>query len=120
PWGLARSRLAVAVASYVNPAGGMLDLAAEWVERCAAILEESEAGRIDERTAMAMVSRLRGVTDQELCREAAALAARRYIESLEAGNRPGIGQMRRMMDRAVRDADPDGVARRRNEAKLDR
>src|SRR5699024_3580776 len=57
---------------------------------------------------------------QELCREAAALAARRYIESLEAGNRPGIGQMRRMMDRAVRDVDPDGVARRRNEAKLDR
>lgn len=120
PWELARSELAVGLAIHVNRAGAMLDLAVELVERCPAILEEIEAGRIDERTAMAMVSRLRGVTDQELCREAAALAARRYIESLEAGNRPGIGQMRRMMDRAVRDADPDGVARRRNEAKLDR
>src|SRR5699024_9232206 len=74
PWELARSELAVGLAIHVNRAGAMLDLAVELVERCPAILEEIEAGRIDERTAMAMVSRLRGVTDQELCREAAALA----------------------------------------------
>src|SRR5699024_10318323 len=79
PWECARSELAVGLAIHVNRAGAMLDLAVELVERCPAILEEIEAGRIDERTAMAMVSRLRGVTDQELCREAAALAARRYI-----------------------------------------
>ena len=70
PWELARSELAVGLAIHVNRAGAMLDLAVELVERCPAILEEIEAGRIDERTAMAMVSRLRGVTDQELCREA--------------------------------------------------
>lgn len=120
PWELARSELAVALAIHVNRAGAMLDLSVELVERCPAILEEIEAGRIDERTAATMVSRLRGVTDDELCREAAALAARRYIESLEAGNRPGLNQLRRMVDRSVREVDPDGVARRRNEALLDR
>ncbi|MEH6821338.1 MAG: DUF222 domain-containing protein [Dietzia psychralcaliphila] len=116
PWELARSELAVTLGVHANRAGSMVDLAVELVERCPAILEEIESGRIDERTAGTMVSCLRGVTDDALCRDAAELAARRYVESLDAGNRPGLGQLRRMMDRAVRRVDPDGVRRRQQEA----
>lgn len=116
PWELARSELAVALAMHVNRAGAMVDLSIELVERAPAILDEVASGRIDERTAGTMVSCLRGVTDDELCRDAAALAAKRYVESLDSGNRPGLGQLRRMMDRAVRSVDPDGVRRRQSEA----
>lgn len=116
PWELARSELAVALGIHANRAGAMVDLSIELVERCPAILAEIEAGRIDERTASTMVNCLRGVTDDDLCREAAELAARRYIESLDSGSRPGLEQLRRMMDRAVRQVDPDGVRRRRAEA----
>ncbi|MDX2356454.1 HNH endonuclease signature motif containing protein [Dietzia sp. PP-33] len=116
PWELARSELAVALGVHANRAGAMVDLSIELVERCPAILEEIESGRIDERTASTMVGCLRGVTDDDLCRAAAEIAARRYVESLEAGGRLGRGQLRRMMDRAVRGVDPDGVRRRRNEA----
>lgn len=116
PWELARSELAVALGIHANRAGAMVDLSVELVERCPAILEEIESGRIDERTASVMVSCLRGVTDDELCRAAAEIAARRYVESLDAGSRPGLGQLRRMMDRAVRQVDPDGVCRRQGEA----
>ena len=116
PWELARSELAVALRIHINRAGAMVDLAIELVERCPAILEEIESGRIDERTASVMVGCLRGVTDDELCRAAAEIATRRYVESLDSGSRAGLGQLRRMMDRAVRQVDPDGVRRRRSEA----
>ncbi|HMT48988.1 MAG TPA: DUF222 domain-containing protein, partial [Dietzia sp.] len=116
PWELARSELAVALGIHANRAGAMVDLSVELVERCPAVLEEIESGRIDERTAAVMVGCLRGVTDDGLCRAAAELAARRFVESLNSGSRPGLGQLRRMMDRAVRQVDPEGVRRRRSEA----
>lgn len=120
PWAVARDELAARLTQPCGRIGAMLDFAIDLHERCPAVLRGMDDGLLAERTATDIVSRLRGVDDTEVCREIAEELMARLSAEFEAGRRLGRAAVRNLADDVVREFDPEGVRRRREEAHRDR
>src|SRR5699024_5699715 len=100
-------------------AATMVSLSVDLTERYPAVLAALAAGRLDQRAAELLARQMRTVDPAVLSRvQQEAVDA--YLAAIEAGERPGEGAVRGMVDEIIARHDADGIRQRREDASRDR